>query len=355
MAISNGYDVSRVNTALTGRLAWSGGSPKSGRFFEDFHPLCTKSNLKDVIEGGNSMDDTAFGAFLTGLEKSVILRALNGVFNESQQIESTLIFDRQLRNDIVTQNFGKFCGYRLFIAPGEFSAQISQASFVFDGAATFNLYLFQDMTKDPLKTKSITTKAFEEVAVSLDDWIIDYIGATQGGVYYLGYFQNDLGSVHALDEFVNRWNQSIAFGYTAFEAVAVGATDFVRIQVPYTYRTYGMNLEIQTYKNFTNRIAKNPSLFDELIGLTMAVTVLGYQAYSVRSNKEQRITQEMAGKIYDEINNLGNGMLNPWVAGIKKQIDREIKRVRENFLGTPGVVTSRPPIWTTGSLQGVLP
>lgn len=333
-----------------------GGS--SNRYYEQFHPLCTLQNLRPVQESA-AISDSDWMNFLTDLEQGVIMTLLNGIFSETQQIESTLIFDRQLRNDMNYTNYGKFVGYRLFIAPGEFAAQISRASFIFNGAASFNLYLFQDMQPTPLFTQPITTVAGKEVLVDLDNWIINYTGPmAQGGVYYLGYFQNDLGPVMALDQFVNRWNQSLAFGYTAFEAVQPNPAvyDFNRIQVPYSYRTYGMNLEIQTYKDFTNRVIKNASLFDEAIGLTMACVVLGYEAYSTRTNFSERNIKDMAMLIYGEINNSGvSSDINPYVAGLKKQISREIKRLRENFLGCPGAIATRPPVWGTGSLQGVFP
>lgn len=329
----------------------------SGRFYEYFHPLCTLDNLRAVQETAG-ISDPDFQTMLSDLEQGVIMTLLNGVFNEPQMIESTLIFDRQLRNDIPYTPAGKFVGYRLYIAPGEFAMQISRASFIFNGNAQFNLYLFQDMKLAPLYTIPVTVVAGDETYIDLPDWILHYTGPqAQGGVYYLGYFQSDLGSVEALDQFVNRWNQSIAFGYTAFEAVQVaGQYDFVRIQVPYTYRTYGMNLEIQTYKDFTNRIVKNASLFDEAIGLTMAAVVLGYEAYSTRSNSKERITKEMAAMIYGELMNSGEGKdTNPYIAGLKQQIRREMGRINRNFFGDRRIKTTRPPIHGYEGLQGVFP
>lgn len=330
----------------------------SGRFYEFFHPLCTLANLRQVQETAG-ISDMDFNTMLSDLEQGVIMSLLNGVFNEPQMIDSTLIFDRQLRNDIPYTPAGKFCGYRLFIAPGEFALQISRASFIFNGNASFNLYLFQDMKQAPLYTIPVTVVGGDETYIDLPNWILNYTGPkAQGGVYYLGYFQTDLGAVLALDQFVNRWNESLAFGYTAFEAVqpTPDVYDFVRIQVPYTYRTYGMNLEVQTYHDFTNRVVKNASLFDEVIGLAMATVVLAYEAYSTRSNTKERITKEMAAQLYGEIMNSGEGKdINPYIAGLKQQVRREIGRIHRNFFGDKRIKTTRPPIWGTEGLQGVFP
>lgn len=329
----------------------------TARWFEQMHPLCTLTNLAAVIEQDLSTG-TPFNNFLQDLEQGVIMTLLNGVFCEPQLIESTLIWDRQLRNDNLYSNMGKFVGYRFYVAPGEFALQISRASFMFNGNASFNLYLFQDMKKAPLYTIPVTVTGNDETYVDLPEWILNYTSPlAQGGTFYLGYFQNDLGNVQALDQFVSRWNQSLAFGYTTFEALQItGQQDFVRIQVPYTYRTYGMNLEVQTYKDFTNRVIKNASLFDEAIGLTMACVVLGYQGYSTRTNSAERMTKEMAALIYGEINNSGKAyMLNPYVAGLKMQIQREINRIHDNFFGCKEIITTRPPVFGGDSLQGVFP
>lgn len=364
MSISNGFNTTQVLSKLTGRIGWKQpiGGPTlntankkadSGRYFQDFHPLVTVQNIVDTIEGGESMNNEQINAFLEGMQKSAILRTINGVFNKPQLIESTLIFDRKLRNDIPTNNYGKFCGYRLYCGQGEFALQVSRAAFIFNANATFTLYLYQDMVLEPLYTKEVTVTAYNETYVELPDWIVNYISEkSMGGVFYIGYYQDELAAQNAvaLDEFVSQWNRSFAFGYTAMEAVAdFSNKTFIRIAVPYTLRTYGMNLEIQTYYDFTNKIVKNATLFDEAIGLTMAIEALGYITYSARSNKTQRITQEMGAIIYNEIMNSGDALqLSPYVAGLKQQLVQELGRLNRNFFpdGRLGEIkTTRPPIY----------
>jgi hypothetical protein len=364
MSISNGFDTTAVLGKLAGRIGWKqpplgptlntfNKGSLSGRYFQDFHPMITITNIKDTIEFGETMNDSDFNAFLESMQKSAILRMINAVFNKTQLIESTLIFDRKLRNDIPTNNYGKFCGYRLMIGPGEFALQISRASFLFNKDVTFTLYLYQDAIIDPLYEIEVTAEAYNEAYIDLPNWVLNYVSAkSMGGVFYIGYYQDEIeaqGAV-ALDEFVTQWNKAYVFGYTAFEAVAdFENRSFVRIAVPYTLRTYGMNLEVQTYRDFTNKVIKNASLFDEAIGLTLAIEALGYMTYSARSNKTQRITQEMGSIIYNEIMNSGDALqLNPYVAGLKQQLTQEIGRLNRNFFPDrriPEILTTRPPIY----------
>jgi hypothetical protein len=328
----------------------------SSRYWEQFHPMVTLDNLAAVIEQDLSTG-AAFTSFLTDLEQGMIMTLLNGVFNEPQMIDDTLIYKRVLRQDSPWTNTGKFCGYRLYIAPGEFAARIVKASFIFNGAATFNLYIYQDMQNAPLYTQQITTVENDEVYVDLTDWVIHYQqqSYSQGGVFYIGYYQNDLGNVQALEQFVSNWNEPRAFGYTGFEAVQLpGVYNFVRKAVPYTFVTYGMNLSIESYRDFTYRIVKNASLFDEAMGLAMAVIVIGYQVYTTRTNFDQRQLKDMATILYGELNNAGDAKnINPYIAGLKMQLRRELKRINDNFFKPAGVITNRPPVWNDTPLQGV--
>lgn len=336
-------------------------SGASGRYFEQFHPYCNLANLgpaiqQDLTVGGLGV--TPSTSFLVDLEEGMITSLVAAVFNQPQMLQDTMIYDRKLRQDNAWTNTGKFCGYRIYIASGEYVAAIRKASFIFNGAATFNLYLYQDMNPVPLYTQQVTTIAGQEVYVDLTDWIVKYNNGSsaQGGVYYIGYYQNDLGAVQALDQFVSQWNQTYAFGYTAFETPQTGAGTFNRIAIPYSFVTYGMNLVVETYKEFTHRIIKNASMFDEAMGLAMAVIAIGYQAMNVRTNVTTRLTEDTAAKLYGEINNSGDSKdINPYVAGLKMQLRRELKKLSDNFFKHCGVTTSRPPVFETGVLQGVFP
>ena len=83
-------------------------------------------------------------------------------------------------------------------------------------------------------------------------------------------------------------------------------------------------------------------MFDEAMGLAMATIVLGYEAYSTRTNFDQRNMKDMASIIYGEINNSGDAKdINPYIAGLKMQLRRELKRINDNFFKKPGVITKQ--------------
>lgn len=362
---TNGFNYAYLVNKLFGRIGWKqptiAGVPtlstanltsNSGRYFTQFHPMCTVENIistmEDPLAGSQAVND-----YLQDLQTGAIFTLLNQVLSTPQLIDSTLLFERYIRNDIPLQNFGKFCGYRIRVAPGEFTVQLSKVSFIFSGNANFNFYVFHDMRKAPIFTQAVSVTAGDQAPIELEECYLKYADDNvQGGVYYCGYFQNDIGQVQAFDEFVSQWNESIAFGYTGFEAVQTSTADFNRINVPYAFKTYGMNLEIQSYRDFTNKIARNAGLFDNAMGLMVAILALEIMAYSTRSNKNQRITKELASQIYIDVNNSENaGKFNPYVAGLKIRLEQEMNRIRDNFLfnkSKRGVFqATRPPIFNS--------
>lgn len=363
---TNGFNYAYLVNKLFGRIGWKqptiAGSPvlntanttsTSGRYFNGaagFHAMLTVENIISAMEDPLA-GTVAINDYLTDLQTGAIFTLLNGVLSTPQLIDSTMLFERSIRNDIPLQNFGKFCGYRIRVAPGEFTVQLSKVSFIFSGNANFNFYVFHDMRKAPIFTQAVSVVGNDQVPIELHDCVLKYAdNDVQGGIYYAGYFQNDIGGVQAFDEFVSKWNDSLAFGYTGFEAVQSATADFNRINVPYAFKTYGMNLEIQSYRDFTNKVVRNPGLFDEALGLMVAILALEVMAYSTRSNKNQRMTKELASQIYIDINNSESaGHFNPYVAGLVVRLEREMNRIRDTFLfnkSKRGVFQStRPPIF----------
>jgi len=363
---TNGFNYAYLVNKLFGRIGWKqptiSGSPAlntanttstSGRYFNaggGFHPMLTVDNIVSTMEDPLA-GTVAINDYLADIQTNAIFILLNAVLSTPQLIDSTMLFERSIRNDIPLQNFGKFCGYRIRVSPGEFSVQLSKVSFIFSGDANFNFYVFHDMRKAPIFTQAVSVVGNDQVPIELNNCVLKYTdNDVQGGIYYCGYFQADIGNVQAYDEFVSKWNETKAFGYTGFEADQVGTLDFNRLNVPYSFKTNGMNLEVQSYRDFTNKVVRNAGLFDNAIGMMVAILSLQLMAFTTRSNKNQRITKEMAAQLYIDVNNSENaGRFNPYVAGLKEQLGLEMNRIRDTFLfdrSKRGIfMATRPPIF----------
>lgn len=348
--LTNGFDTDKVKSAMAGRLGWmqptQAGSPvintanlgaTSGRFYNDgsFHAACTIDRLKSSQEDA-AITDANLNALLTTLDQSVAMRVINAVFNRPQLVEHTLVYERvsNVRN-IPVPNSGNFCGYRIKVGKGDWAIQLNSISLFFDSVATFNIYLFNDLKLAPLKTQSVTTEANSQTVVDLG-WVLNYISTNKGGLFYIGYFQDDLvaTSTHAIDEQLNMWAASKVFGAYPFQAPKkAGVLDFNRINPSVVFRTYGLNLEVTSYRDYTQTIIQNPHLFDNARGLGMAIGVLETIKYSTRSNAVERQSKDAIGttELNYDLNLAFPNDDRPFIAGLKAQLMQELNRISQSF------------------------
>ena len=347
MAYSNGYNNTAVLAALFGRLAWSTDSTlssanktsASGRYFDDgsFHALVNVANVK-ATEGTPVIPDTWDIRFTTR-QNAVINKCLSTVFNIPQFIDQVNVFtpDGSEQEEAVTNN-GKAVGYKIDVAKDfDKTVQINSLELYFDEAATFNVYLFKQGNKTPLKTKSVTTIANVKTTVALTDWILNY---KEAGLYYVVYFQDDLGPAQAINEQVC-FNTACLFSAEAIMATVISGTDFDRVSPELPYQPNGLNMQISSFRDMTNNIIQQPQLFDELLGLVMAYTVIEQMIYTVISNASERIIKDQLDRVGIQLDLNGSAPISesPQVIGLKQRIDREAKRVKESFYPNPKAKT----------------
>ena len=352
--ITNGFDLYRLmqTTALKGRLGWkqptgtnipniptlstANKMATSGRYYgSQFHKGATLVNYFNTQENLDiSADD--FNQLLQDEEQAVVMRLLNAVFNRPALIEHCANYTRQanIRN-IIIPNGGNFCGYRINVAEGNYAVNIDNIGMAFDGAVTFNMYLFNDLILRPVYTKSVTSQPFTQVRVQLD-WVMNFINSTNsgnlGGVWYLGYFQDDLGGVKALDEQLNLWADSKIFGAYPFQSPKIGLLDFNRRQPSVNFRSYGFNFEASSYRDYTQVIVQNANMFDEARGLAMAINVLEQVQFTTQTNSTQRQISEALDKYSKDLNIPESSITpNPFLSGLDVQLQREIQRLNDNF------------------------
>lgn len=355
MSYTNGFDIDKVLVALKGRMGWQqpteSGFPalsaanlesRSKRFFNDgsFHAMNNLKFVRDVVfEAG--LDDTAFNSKLESFQKAIILKALNNVFKELEYFEQVLLFNRLGLNDQVITNTGQFVGYQIDLAKKFDSAvQIDTVALYFNANATITLYLFKDGKKTPVWTKeNVNVVANEQTVIALDDCVLRYIdSAANGGKYYFGYFQNDLGTAKAYQEQIESFNKTKLFCAQAMASVATG-NDFNRNQIPYSVLSYGMNLEMSSFRDYTQLITKKAGLFDELVGLQMAYKIGEEVLYSTRRNMVERDGKGSIDKVGLQMDMMGAAPISesPQIKGLSSQINQEIAKIRKEFFNKPRV------------------
>lgn len=348
--ISNGFNLARVYGAMLGRLGYTqptlSGSPvldsrnlsaTSGRYFTEGHELVTVNNIHASLGDADTITDIEFNQYLQTLDQSALMRVLNAIFNKPCFIEHKLCYTRMAyqQNVLITKTQdGVFCGYRIVIATGDYAVVFNAISLFFNAVGTFNLYLFNDLLITPVKTQSVTTVANSQTKINID-WVVNYIQENNnGGVYYIGYFDTDLPSgMQAIDEQLNLWEGSSIWGGTPFSSPKVGALNFQRSQVGTTFYSYGLNVEMTAYRDYTEVIVKNPQLFDDVRLLAYAVNVLCLIKGSVSTNSRQRVLSEKDLNV--DMNLAFPTQDFPFMAGIRSQLARAITSLQGSFVPKP--------------------
>lgn len=345
---TNGFDLSLVSSALTGRLGWiqptAQGAPtldqantasKSGRYYNDgsFHSMVTVSNIVASQENAK-LDEAGVNALLVQKGKAAAMRALTAVFNEVEYFDGQmLLYDRLPENAVPVQNSGLAVGYQLDLTSRiDITCQITTAILFFDSDVTFNLYLFKEGTPSPIWTKEVEAKAGEQTVIDISDIYLNY-AALKGGRFYLVYFQDDLGTAKAIQEQICGWNRTHCIGAQAFTAPRIGSS-FSKDNRSFPMAPYGLNLEVTSFRDWTQDIVKKANYFDNLIGLTMAYMVIEESLYTNRSNATERNNKDdlQTAGLQLDLKGAAPVSASPKIQGLQSRIDQEAVRVKKQFI-----------------------
>jgi hypothetical protein len=351
---TNGFNLAAVMAKMLGRLGWrqstiakyavldsDNQTSISGIYFNDLHALCSVPNLKDTQQDPG-ISDADFNAWLQSLQRSAIMRCLNAIFQEDDDLENVLLFERNTRIEQAQENTGLFVGYQIRVAPSfDIGVNIDSVRLYFDQDVTFPLYLFKEGKRSPVWSTSVSVTAYEATVVDLPDLVLNYIGGqTKGQVFFFGYYQDDLGTARAIREQVESWNKTLCFSAGAITApLKAGQIDFSNRYI--TSLPYGLNLEMSSFRDHTLLITRNPNLFDNAVGLQMVYSILEQILYSTRSNEKERILKEGFGNagLMLELKGAIPASEVAKTTGLQSKIESEFARIRKNLFPKPKGVT----------------
>lgn len=349
---SNGFNVSRVLSALFGRVGWiqtegpvlnaTNLLSRSGRRFNDgsFHSIVSLKNIRDTMEEKNATDNS-FNGLLEGMQKGVILRTVNAVFNPPELLFQGLLYNRWGYQHSLVPNAGNFVGIRFKLAPLiDHALQVDSIGFYFDKTIAFNLVVYRDNIKAPLSVMNISVEAYTQTVLQFSDLFLNHIeGYAHGSQLYIGYFQSEIEAqgAKAIDETDVSFLRGMPFRYDFFEAKQVGGADFDRNNVLITTTKYGMSANVSVFRDHTTQIMRKAALFDNLIGLQMAAQCIEQSIYNVRMNGTERPIRDQATQLMARMDLSGAAPISesPQTVGLKQMIDKELVRVKESFFPSP--------------------
>ena len=307
----------------------------SGLYFGDASELVTIKNIKDCQEDA-SISNSEFNKLLTSMQKSVILDVCNKVIaGQSDFIYSLNLYpyEKSFKNTITPQ--GNFVGFEIEPAKGDTVCNISWVELSFDTAKTFNIYLYNtNKPKTPIQTKSVTTVAGESTIVTLD-WLIADDSTYKGGKFYLGYFEDDLDGAKA---YAKDYDESIFAVNTPYYLVEPCYMEHSGTLIDMTTEiectdTFGLNIGIDVYTDYTELLIRNKNLLFPAIQLQMHEKVLNMIKYSSRSSISERLAKE---NIDFEL--FGNSVLK--IDGLISKLNRAIDQVKKAMFYVPRIQRS---------------
>lgn len=358
--ITNGFNPTQVLSALNREVLWrSQGVSNSGRYYNNFHPLCNESVLQELA---NTSDYSSYADYLSSLNDATVLECVNTVYNAPQIVDkSKLVFSRSdimlVTQPVDNQNPKQFVGLKMQLAPGDYGIKVSNLMLFFNETITFPIYLYNDFDDPPMYKITVTTRANQQVIINLqNDVFLNYLtpANNKGGIWYFGYYQQDIVTASPTAKaiyypiVVNKFHPVICWSFSAPTMVVDGTLNFNRNVVGANNLTYGMNLEISTIVDATNNIVENPSLWDNLFGLKMACKMIEIYTFSDRVNGVQSIIQNLGG--LDQLNVILNGRKGDWrtgepkIVGLIQQVNDAVETVKagfqEEFTGCIGLIRS---------------
>jgi hypothetical protein len=296
---------------------------RSGLYFQDAN-FVTLQNIYDCQENKDITEDQ-FNLLLENMQKTAILDGVRKVTKgESNFIANVNLYPFEKTFDNVITKNGKLVLIEIEPLRSEIVSKIKWVELSFDADATFNLYLFNSNLEDPIETKEVTTSAGEAKVVNLD-WYISNDDSYKGGTFYIGYYEDDVNA-NACKKDYDLASLRVETPYFNVEPVYMDGWN-VRKKT-YSSKSYGLNLGIEIYTDYTQLIIQNQELFWDVIQLQMTEKVLNLIQSSTRTNIKERA---LAARL--EL----HGSKEHGITGIKEQLDIAVSTLRKALFYVPRV------------------
>ena len=310
------YDIPTIKTNLAGVVGWrqpleaefaildaANLASSSGLFFQGVHRLVTIENLRSALP--ESLSDVKFNTELLDMQKDAIQKVVQSVFQLKKPrtkalLDKLRLFDNaNVKDDFIENVAGRWVGYEIDLSKNNnLKVVIDALGSEFDAIKVgLTVSLFHSSQKAAIVTFPLTTLAGDSKFDDLTGFVMDYLTFV-GGTYYIGYEQDDLGVVRALNrtfEVSERQNKPKHFDIQPIRVENYVGPDLFDIDdLEVSSETHGLNFEFTTTVDITNLISDQKQTFADLINKQFAVDVLTTIIYSIRTNAIKEETRRIA-------------------------------------------------------------
>jgi hypothetical protein len=300
---------------------------ESGQYYQDYHPSVRLDYIQALLPSNypldTFLDDIETSAINQLLEKMITQKKLN--YAGMDLARNNLIYDNVLKNKPII-NESRFVGVEFYMQPDiGLRAMIHRIGLYLTAAQpTLTLYLYNSLQESAVATYTFSSASSNSFTWLAQDVILDYSDGTDtsGGVWYLGYYQDDLvgqaiqydslnwknGYCRTCDRGVRsskynsvaRYVQMSPFYIDASKVPAVG-TIFDKDDIIYTYdNNYGFNFNISIKCNLTQFWIDNRLTMTNALGKIVALKVLemmkaSSQVSAIEQNVQINIIRDLEG------------------------------------------------------------
>jgi hypothetical protein len=309
----------------------------SGRVFNS-NAFVKLESIFDT-EDYDETSEAQFNASLLELQKTAVTNVMDEVFNKIDYIDRQLLYQNP-NNKTKTDNLPNgFVGYRIYQNLDKTQAfEITRCLLEFEGAGDITLLLYNSAKSEPLFTKDVTISSnMQEVVL---DWRLDNTDSFYKGEYYFGYLTNGVSVVPVRREWQSANVMSCITG-VSFDSIEVDYTPttnelFDLDDIESSSECWGLNPDVTVFDDYTDLIIQNKFLFSYAIELQGQIKSIEKYIATLRSNANERITNDYYNKIIIELDGLNNenirkkGLREILVAEISK-VKEEIKKLRDGY------------------------
>ena len=314
----NHYNLTDI-PALTAYLNVS----ESGRYFNNnsFSPLVRLDYIKAMLPSDRPLEE-----FLDEVVDDACNEILNSVAEKKKLtasgkdiVTSNLIFKEVVRGNPIT-NEGRFVGVRFRLGDSVgIRATINRIGLFLTAAQpSLTLYLFNSLQDQAVDTFTYTSAGANSFQWLIESVIMDFDDAsgTSGGVWYLGYYQDDLvgsaiqyntlnwingycgscgnGNANTYYKQITKYVGMMPFYVASGSLPAVGTMFDQNDIVECTTNNFGFNFNITISCNLTQFWIDNKLTFADAIGKSVTLKVLEMIASSSQSSGVEQNLQPMA-------------------------------------------------------------
>jgi hypothetical protein len=338
------FQLSNIQSNLQGLIGWKQSinptyavvdsdnlKSDSGAYFQDYSSLVTIENIHQN-QNYPAISDAQLNTLLGDIYESAIVKVLNNVFQSNDFIENKVLYPFESSYNEKLDNDTSFVGFELEQPTRrELINTINKLILTFDDVDTVKILVFHSSRQAPIFSQEITTVADSDKEEVVN---ITLTKEYNGGKFYIGYLRSGL-TAKAINRGWDKANVRACYKALKINPIQVDGWDAETLfdveDIDYQDKTYGLNFDITSWKDYTNLITQNKYKFVNALGLQVAIDVMDLILKSTRSNRIERIADS---KVLFELEGIINNEL-PRVAGLRGKLQAEIVRLKQTFIETP--------------------